>query len=188
MNFIQLIKYWQDKSEQLYRYSIASIDKKNLTNDTIEFLTICGLPLSAAPFLSFEEIQEDKLMTPTQVFKIKFEGLENYLVFGYNGSGDTVCIDTKDNDAIVYLNHDNYFERVYINKSILQFALCLTKYKDFMTSIVDISSTGMERRKFNNSEYIQLKNELATIDNSCLNDKTFWKIELGCLLEERDNV
>ena len=187
MDIQQLKKYWEDNSEQLYTYSPSHVDKGKVDNETFLFLTTCGLPSDAAPFLSFSELQEDKLRTPNAVFKIDFEGLDDYLMFGSNDSGDPVCIDTTSDNQIVYLNHDHYFEKVFINESVLQFAICLTKYRDFILSLVDNTSDNFKRRKFTDTEFEQLKSDFKSVDGRSLLDNSFWSAELDGLLWERDN-
>jgi|SRR5579871_2043653 len=187
MDILQLKKYWKDNGEKLYTYSPSNIDKVKVDNETFLFLTTCGLPSHAAPFLSFGELKEDKLWTPNQVFKIDFEKLDDYLMFGSDGSGDPLCIDTTKHNQIVYLNHDNYFEKILINESILQFAVCLTKYRDFFLSLVDMSSDDFTRRKFTDTEFEQLKDGFKNIDSLSLSDNSFWAAELDSLLWSRDN-
>ena len=187
MDIQQLKNYWNDNGERLYTYSPSHVDKAKVDDETFLFLTTCGLPSDAAPFLSFGELQEDKLQTPNQVFKIDFDGLNDYLMFGGNGAGDPICIDTTEYNQIVYLNHDNYFERIFINGSILQFAVCLTKYRDFILSLVDKTSDDFIRRKFTDIEFEKLKRDFKNIDSTSLSDNSFWAAELDGLLWERDN-
>lgn len=187
MDIQQLKKYWQDSGEKLYTYSPSHVDKTKIDSETFIFLTTCGLPSDAAPFLSFGELQENKLLTPNKIFKIDFEELDDYLMFGGNGSGDPICIDKTEHNQIVYLNHDNYFERIFINDSILQFAVCLTKYRDFILSLVDTTSDDFTRRKFADIEFEQLKRDFKNIDGKSLSGNSFWAAELGGLLWERDN-
>jgi hypothetical protein len=187
MDIQQLKKYWEDNGEHLYTYSPSHLDKAKVDNETFIFLTTCGLPSDAPPFLTFGELQEDKLRTPNQVLRIDFKGLGDYLMLGGNGPGDPVCIDTTKHNQIVYLNHDNYFERVFINGSILQFAVCLTKYRDFILSLIDKTSDDLTRRKFTDIEFEQLKNDFKGIDGHSLSDNSFWEAELDGLLWERDN-
>jgi hypothetical protein len=154
-------KYWSDNGEMLYTYSLVKVDSGKVDRDTFVFLTACGLPSDAAPFLSFSQMHGQKLLTPNQIFRIDFEYLDDYLMFGSNGSGDPLCIDTAKQNEIVYLNHDNHFDRVFVNKSISQFALCLIKYRDFYLSLVDIASEDYSRREFSDQEYIELKKKLS---------------------------
>lgn len=188
MEDIQAItKYWQHAGEALYCYSPSSIDETSVDKETFIFLTTCGLPSDAAPFLSFSEVKDNQLWTPDKVFEIEFDGLDNYLVFGFNSSGDPLCIDKTQDGEIVYLNHDNYFERVFINKSMVKFAFCLVKYRDFILSIIGDNTNDYARRKFRDQEFEKLKSDLIEIDEVCLAESSFWKEELNNLLWERDN-
>jgi hypothetical protein len=186
MNLQAYIKYWSDNGEKVYTYLPAQLDNAKVNKDTIVFLTRWGLPVGAAPFLSFSEMQQGRMQTPNQVFKINFEDLDNYLMFGSNGSGDPVCISAVD-DEIVYLNHDNYFERVFINQTILQFGLSLINYREFILSLVNLNTTTYVRRKFSDEEFESLKLNFLEIDKASLGNYSFWAAELDGLLWERDN-
>jgi len=187
MNIQQLKQYWQDGGEKLYTYSPSHIDKAKVNDETFTFLTTCGFPSDVAPSLNFGEIQDDKLLTPNQVFRLDFEGLNDYLMFGSNGFGDPICVDTIKRNQIVYLSHDNYFESVFINNNILQFAVCLTKYRDFILSLIDKASDDFTERKFTDIEFKQLKSDFINIDSMSLSVNSFWAAALDGLLWERDN-
>jgi hypothetical protein len=187
MNTQSYLNYWKESGEKLYTYSPALFEKSTLDEETISFLTTCGFPSDTAPALSFIEVQEDKLYTPNEAFKIDFAELGDFLMFGTNGSGDPVCIDTTEKNIVVYLNHDNYFERVFINRSVPQFAFCLTKYRQFIYSLIEKSSGEYIRRKFSDKEFEDLKKGLLQVDPICMNEESFWHDELKGLLWERDN-
>jgi hypothetical protein len=187
MDISQIKKYWQDNGEALYVCPLAHISKASVNKETFEFLTTCGLPSDAAPFLSFGEIRYEAIMTPNDYFQIKVKRLDKYLVIGINGSGDPICIDRKKDDEIVYLNHDNDFERIFMNKNILSFATCLIYYREFMRSIIVEKNGSFTRRKFSDSEYEQLLQAYRSLDSLVLSDNSFWLIELYGLLWERDN-
>jgi hypothetical protein len=179
--------YWRDKGETLLKYSPTQIDNTKVDNTTYSFFTSFGLPSEAAPFLSFDLIQKDELRSPNEIFRIDFEGLGGYLMFGANGSGDPICIDIVQRNEIVYLNHDNYFARIFINKTISQFALCLIKYQDFFASLNNPLPDNFSIRKFADEEFSALRQEFLKIDNSSLDTESFWSTELDGLLWERDN-
>ncbi len=126
-------------------------------------------------------------MTPAQLFGIEVDGLDHYLMFGANGSGDPVCLDTKNGGEIIYLNHDNDFERIYINKSIAQFAFSLIYYRNFILSLIDKSSTDYSRRKFSDAEFEKLRQAFLQVDKTSLGEGCFWAAELDGLVWERDN-
>lgn len=186
MNLGTYQKYWSDCGEKLYTYSPDLVDRIKVDQDTFIFLTTIGLPVDAAPFLNFSEIKENKLQTPKQIFGIELEGLDHYLVFGSTGSGDPICIDTMKQDEIVYLNHDNYFERIFINTTIYQFALCFTFYPYFTLSINNISKGQHSMKRLSDEEFYELKKNFLKIDKSSLNNNSFWASILEGLLWERD--
>src|SRR5262245_1458177 len=72
-----------------------------------EWLTLVGLPDSAAPFLSFGGNQEINIPALTEFWGIA-DGSQ-YRVIGLNGSGDPIAIDAATSGEVVYLNHDDDF-------------------------------------------------------------------------------
>src|SRR4051812_15556946 len=114
MNTQSIQKYWSDRGETLYTYKLLQLDSPKILKETKEYLIQCGLPRGSAPALSFDFWEAEIIPTPNQILGIDFEGLEEYLMIGSNGSGDPICIDLNLMNQIVYLNHDNYFERVFM--------------------------------------------------------------------------
>lgn len=88
------------------------------------FLTDSGLPVAAAPFLSFG-LDSERALAP-------LDGFPDSVMIGHNGSGDMICIDQSDGGAVVSYNHDNRMQRVFINSSLSQFARSLCAYSSFM--------------------------------------------------------
>ncbi|RYY11721.1 MAG: hypothetical protein EOO04_34755 [Chitinophagaceae bacterium] len=177
--------YWENCGERLYTYTKEVIARHNTDFATRSFLTSYGLPEDAAPFLTFH-IKEGMLDTPGKVFKIDFVGSDNYLMFGSNGSGDPLCIDITNGNHIVYLNHDDNFNAVFINEDILKFACCLIRYRDFIASILTDDPNDFSRRKFTDIELEELKKSFIAIDSRCLAEEAFWSAQLSDLVWERD--
>ena len=188
MNIQQINKYWADKEEKLCTYKSLQLDNPRLLKSTFDFLTSCGLPESCAPGLSFDKYGETTISTPNQVFSIDIAELNDYLMIGSNGNGDPVCIDLNNQNEIVYLNHDNDFERVYMNSSVHQLTECIIRYKDFHASLDPrFENRVFIKRKFNDEEFLSLCKDFKTIDSKCLEDDNCWKAELDELFWERDN-
>jgi hypothetical protein len=186
MELTGLTEKWREQGETLITYSAGALTNTHLTEATRTFLTSCGLPESAAPFLEFMAPQET-LPTVPQYYRIEWDGLNEYLVIGYNGSGDPICIDVETGNEIVYLNHDRSFERVRINATIEQFSRSLLAYKLFHASLVNLADLDdFSLRKFSDTEFTQLQSEFREIDSKALDIGTFWKMELDGLLWERD--
>jgi len=95
-----------------------------------DWLTNVGLPRSAAPFLSFGSNHEINIPTLKELWGVS-DG-SRYRVIGSNGSGDPIAIDTEANGAIVYLNHDNAFQRVFINSSVTKLAEVVLAYRQLI--------------------------------------------------------
>jgi SUKH-4 immunity protein len=188
MDTLSIKKYWTDKGEALYSYKRSQLDNKRLNEITRRFLAECGLPKDAAPGLSFDNWESETIPTPNQVLRIDFEELNDYLMIGSNGSGDPICIDLKSNNEVVYLNHDNYFKRVFMNSSVSQLLKAIIRYESFGASLNPTFENNIfSKRKFSDKEYNQLKQDFLTIDNHCLDDNSWWLAEVEGLLCERDN-
>jgi len=188
MEIEQIKKYWKDSEKELYTYFPSKIDNNLFNNDTLNYLTTCGFPADCAPYLRFSEVKQNTLQTPNHLYEIDIKELETYLIFGGNGSGDPLCIDRSNNDRIVYLNHDNDFEPIFINESILKFATSLIKYRDFVKSLVEIKQDSIIRRKFSKTEFEELQITFNKIDPKSLIENSFWGSELDNLVWERDNL
>ena len=188
MEIHQINKYWSDSEEELCIYKTSQLDNPRLLKFTSDFLVNCGLPENCAPGLSFDHYKDTTIPTPNEVFNIYIDELKDYLMIGSNGSGDPVCIDLNNNNEIVYLNHDNDFERVYMNSSIHQLAECIIRYRDFHASLDPrFENNTFIKRKFSDEEFSKVCNDFKAIDDKCLEENNCWKAELDYLLWERDN-
>ena len=178
MDIHQIIKYWTDNEEVLYSYKPSQLDNQRLLKTTIDFLINCGLPDSCAPGLSFYECNATTIPTPNQVFNIDIEELNDYLMIGSNGSGDPLCIDLNNNNEIVYLNHDNDFERVFINSSLETLSECLIIYRYFISSVNATNDSNYLDRNFSDKVVEQLKQDLSEVDPKCIEENTMWGMDL----------
>lgn len=187
MNLSEYARYWKTAGDNLYCIGDELLRSIHLLGETKEFLGFAGLPDSVAPFLSFSEIKEQSLRSPNLVFGIDYPELARYIMIGSNGSGDPVCIDSLIADQIVYLNHDNYFERVFVSSSISQLGFALIQYRDFLKSITPTGSSNLKKRKFSDAEFEVLRQIFIDNDPICLNKNTFWQMELDDLVWWREN-
>lgn len=190
MDVNQIIEYWIGSNEELYMYKWSQFNNTRLLKSTMQFLVSCGLPVNCAPGLSFGDYGKTSIPTPNQVFNfnIDIEELNDYLMIGSNDSGDPVCIDLVNENEIVYLNHDNFFERVYMNGSVHQLAECIIRYEQFKASLHPrFENDQFVERKFSNEEFSSVCNSFQAIDHYCLLEGSFWRSELDYMLWERDN-
>lgn len=122
-------------------------------------LAECGLPIDAAPFLSFG-LSIERVLMP-------LDGFPDSVAIGQNGSGDMICIDQSANGAVVYYNHDNHMQRVFMNSSVMQFAECLCLFSEFMRT----KDAGTFAR------------HVERVDSPALAAGTFWLNEVRCELD-----
>lgn len=161
------------------------LQTSKLTKEENEFLINVGLPISAAPCLSFGG--ESSLKTLSEVYERSDVSNIDKIYIGSDGAGSPVCIDQSMNNRIVVCDHDNDFEPQYINSSILTLFEFLTVYKNFIEML--ISKRGEDAFfdfNFTDEEFNQLKKDFLNLDKKALNQSSFWRTELDCIWEERD--
>jgi hypothetical protein len=117
-----------DVDEVLIAFPTSSLKGVPFSEQTKSFLVDVGLPDSASPFLGFGP-QRDATVPRLDLMWQLDSSFSVFWVIGSNGSGDPICIDTSDQDAVVYLNHDNRFCKVLMNSSLAQLATSLLAFR-----------------------------------------------------------
>ena len=111
---------WTKSEQNLQPVSLQTLSHFELNKETVDFLSESGLPSDAAPLLSFVGDVHPKDKYSTISFLTEwFDFLEpaeysRYVVIGSDGSGDVIDINTKNNDAIEWLDHEDYFSSRFI--------------------------------------------------------------------------
>ena len=167
MRPLDFVRSWntQNEREVLLHFSPESLSDVKISADTRNFLLEAGLPESAAPFLNFEVPKNGSLPAVSQVWKLP-ETCSHFRVVGFNGSGDPICLDENAFGAVVYLNHDNRFERVLMNTSVLHLAESLLVFRDCV-----------KKRATEESEEWCLE-ELKRVDEIAWQRNSFWREEV----------
>jgi hypothetical protein len=119
---------WTAEGGELVLFAPSALADVRMPAEGRAFLLNVGLPRSAAPYLDFRSPSGSPLPTASEMWQLP-DGFSHYRVIGSNGSGDPICIDEDEDGAIVYLNHDNEFARVFINSSVPQLAECLLAFR-----------------------------------------------------------
>jgi uncharacterized protein YlbG (UPF0298 family) len=132
MNAIDFKNKWITEEDKLESFDSGKIQELSIPAKTKEFLMV-GLPVDAAPFLSFGPSHDANLQSATEEYELSGE-FECYKIIGSNGYGDPVCINENDN-SVVYLNHDDEFGYVYMNSSVEQLAHFLLIVRDFIEKV-----------------------------------------------------
>lgn len=129
----QFREKWQDRdSDRLVAFPADSVADFRIPEDAKAFLIEAGLPADAAPFLSFGPPKKGALPRASDTLWHLTPDFSRYLVIGSNRSDDPVCIDEAAEGQIVYLDHENYFERVLIASSVFTLAECLLAFRAFL--------------------------------------------------------
>ncbi|MBW3540219.1 MAG: SUKH-4 family immunity protein [Planctomycetes bacterium] len=167
---------WGDDGP-LAAFPPAATADLNISSESKAFLNDAGLPESAAPFLEFPALEAGPLPTAAEQWGLSAE-FERYREIGFDGSGDPICIDESADGAVVCLNHDNNFQRGFMNSSVPQLAECLLAYRQL---IRETQKRNGDEAFFNGDIPDDLKqwfhDELARIDKAALGDDCFWAHE-----------
>src|SRR6185295_19068815 len=94
-----------------------------------------------APFLNFAPPKKGTLPRASETLWHLTPDYARYRVIGSNIAGDPVCIDEQAEGQIVYLIHDNYFERILMASSVFTLAECLLLFRAFIREVADTGDT-----------------------------------------------
>lgn len=183
---------WLGSIEPLSPLSLERLERFDLLKSTVEFLNISGLPIYAEPNLSFTNDSDDIVyginkLTKQFDFGNDEHKYERYVVIGSCRDGDTIAIDTSDNDKIVELDHENLFSAKYFNTSINLLADFLILYRDFENEVLQGKDTNDNFQCFNftNEQFERLKQHMLEVDKEAVVLDGFWKDELEIMLSIR---
>jgi hypothetical protein len=180
---------WTSTGDTLSPLTESRLIGLNLKPKTIEFLTKSGLPVDAAPFLTFADNSEGKykgIVKLTVQFDFLEEEFEKWIVIGSCSDGDPIAINVESGDQIDWLDHDNYFEPGFFNSSIEALADCLIIYRQFMQDIQrENGEEAYLNGDFSDIQFESLKSKLLKADSKALVDNGFWKEQLDMDLAMR---
>ena len=183
---------WTNIDEPLSPLTSLRLDRLNLSQSTIDFLTVAGLPIYCEPNLSFANDTDDLVyginkLTEQFDFEDDEEKYDKYIVIGACRDGDAIAVDTNDNDKIVELDHEDLFSSMYFNSSIETLAAFLIMYRDFETEVLKDKHPDDNFQCFNftDEQFEVLKSKMFLIDNRAIVETGFWKEELEIMLSLR---
>ncbi len=169
-------------------FNFEQLNKTTLSDFTKNFL-INGFPESAAPFLSFGlENYESEFKTIAEnysEYKLNLK-TKNYWIFGSDGNGNPICIDSNSNDEILLLDHEQQFELIHkINRNIVELSQCLLEYKNFIKFINSkFGEGGFFNSKFTQTHLEKLKEQFEKINPNIFIESDFWNGEIEMLYHE----
>jgi hypothetical protein len=183
---------WTNINEPLSPIKRSRIERFQLSQPTVDFLAIAGLPIYCEPYLSFANDTDDifygiNKLTEQFDFEEDKEKYDNYIVIGFCRDGDAIAIDTADNDKVVELDHEDIFKSMYFNSSIETLADFLIFYRDFIVEVLQDKNPedNLQCFNFTDEQFDQLKSKMKSVDSQAVTVKGFWKDELEIMLSIR---
>jgi hypothetical protein len=159
--------------DRLVAFPATSLADVRISHDVHALLTEAGLPRDAAPFLNFEPPESGTLQRVSTVWH-QSSDFDRYRIIGGTGSGDPVGIDEATSGEVVYLNHDNRFQRVVMGASIFTLTECLLRYRDLIVEV------GGDTSLISAAQRETLLAGFRELDPTAI---AFWQSEIGCVEE-----
>jgi SUKH-4 immunity protein len=181
---------WTQNGNTLLPLSHNTVLNLGLTVETIEFLTVAGLPKGAAPYLSFvQECDRGTLAINklTAIYDLPESEFEKFVCIGSDVSDNPIVINTNANDSIMWLDHEDFFTSRFVNNSIHQLAHVLILYKEFIERIlIENGEDAYLDGEFNDDQFAYFKGKIEEADGNALAAGTFWSEELETLCLNRE--
>lgn len=173
---------WESaRDDRLIAFPESAFSDVRVHADARAFLVEAGLPAEAAPFLDFGPPKSGTLEHVSTVWH-QSSAFDGYRIIGGNGSGDPVCFDEATEGEVVYLNHDNNFQRVLMASSVFALAECLLELREV------IAKAGGDTEQVTPEGYDVLLARFRELDPASSGKGGFWEQELGCLCPVEDKA
>jgi hypothetical protein len=181
-------KWNPDETNPWTEFSPEQLNKTSLSDLTKVFL-LNGFPERSAPFLSFGLEHNDPNFKTLAEYSSQFQlepNTKNYWVFGSDGSGNPIIIDSNSNDEILLLDHEQGFVPIQkINRNVVELLQCLLEYKNFIELInSQFGEGGFFDSKFTLTHLDELKKRFEQINSKIFSESDFWNCEIELLYEE----
>jgi hypothetical protein len=167
---------WPGDLLALVKAGEQAVQDKALPSQAKRFLVEAGLPKSAAPYLSFEDLAKGLPRiwqvygtTTPQFWKDEDrQRLRSFCIVGSDGAGNPICLDERDSGRVVVLDHEDNFRTItFMNSGVPELAECLLAFREA-------------------GNQAGLGEELQRIDPACTREGCFWPIEASNFDEEED--
>lgn len=141
-----------------------------LPETTKKFLEVAGLPVEAAPFLSF---------APETLHWLAQAGadLDQLYWLGSDGSGNPLV---ADEDGVVWLiDHETTGRRTLVNSSVPTLAECVLAYRNFVAETIAVGGDDAYLDgEIPKGAIEKLSSSIQAIDNAGAQSGSFWGEEL----------
>jgi hypothetical protein len=174
----EFIARWGKDDVPLMRFPNKAVERLALAEEDKAFLLQAGLPEDAAPFLTFDAPESGELPTVAEQWRLAKE-FERYRAIGSDALGNPIALDERQHGEVVYLDHENRFVRVLVNRSIRQLAESLLAYRILVKEThAEFGEDAFLDGKASLAARKELRDELTKIDPDAMNPACFWHGEL----------
>ncbi len=157
----ELVRNVNETFNSLTKFSESYVSVMELSDSPSQFLRDVGLPKSAAPFVSFDEYEEQELP-------------QDYVYIGSTASGDWICIKKQIGDIYI-IDHEEMSYTLFMNSSVMQLAECLLIYKALVKKAQEANGKrAMLERNIPADLIEKSKNDLLACDERSLDKGSFW--------------
>jgi hypothetical protein len=181
---------WTQNGSSLLSFSLSEVINLGLSESSIEFLTVAGLPKDAAPYLSFAQDGYPRILAINKlkaIYDLPESEFGKLIYIGADVSDNPFVINAVANDSILWLDHDDFFTARFVNNSIHQLAHVLILYRDFIERIrIENGEDAYLDGEFSDNQFAYLKNKIEDADTDALAPGTFWSEELETLCLNRE--
>jgi hypothetical protein len=185
MDTPDFLSKWTTIGKKHFHADEVSRREFNLGSAAHDFLFRTGMP-SEFLDLNFDYLKES-LETVNQKWSLENSHYDKYLAIGFNGSGDPIAINLV-NQELIYLNHDNDFEEVFINSDMKRFALSVLRFQSFIEQLRKLNTDSFFETEFSDEQLEHLIQDLNVIDPKAFEiDNGHWKSTLDYYKWERDD-
>lgn len=174
------IDKWKSIGETHLKADPAYQNKFKFGSAALDFLFISGMP-SEFQELNFDYLKDNSIQTVNEKWDLNNSVFDKYVAIGFNGAGDPISLN-QDNQELIYLNHDNDFQEVFINSDLKKFALSVVRIQEFIDQVTKLRADSFFETEFSDESIDQLVVDLKRIDTKVFEvDESHWLTTLDTI-------
>jgi hypothetical protein len=185
-----ILAHWRTRAEPTTLFADNALLAYGFQPATRAFLVQVGLPVQAAPFLSFSQHDNPArggFYQVQQQYDLA-NSFARYIAIGSDGEGNPIVINIQQQDRIEWLDHEDDFAPHYVNASVQTLASCLVVYDQFIEQVQQAEGEDAYLdAQFTDSQFAALRERLLAEDAQVIEEGGLWQIELTNLLANREH-
>jgi SUKH-4 immunity protein len=179
----EIVSYWAAHGEALTTFPRESLAGFGFADATLDVLGAVALPADASPYLNFDTAFE-RVSTGYQ----QGAAFAHFVRIGFDGAGNPVVVNTRQNDRVEWLDHEDGFSAPYVNASLRALSASLVVYHQFVeTLLLTHGPDAYSDAVFTDEQLADLQRGLAQVDERAVAQGGFWQDEFTTLLANREH-